>query len=221
MLAVIAIGPTTISNALPAPLTLSGTSFADGVTVAIGGQTLVDVKVQSATVLTATLPTGLCPGTYAASISDRLGREASGGQLVVLGKRTATLSGSRVAGPPITLNGKPRTVTALLPSVLIEDTTCAGDDWRLAFSVSDFTQGSADRGALVPRSIQLTSPGVGRRTEAPLTPRAGRGETVLVVPHAREPGVTVLSASTEIDIPSHPEAGEYTSTVVVMLEATP
>ena len=252
-LAVSAIEPAAISNDEPVRLTITGTGFADGQQVAIDGQRLREVRIESPTRLSATLPDGVCPGTYRATVSDGRGEQVSGGQLAVRGVRNATL-GDWSPAPPIKLTGKPRTITVPLPLVEVIDTTCSAGDWRIELSLGPFSPDSDGRSALSLRSMRLTNtdfsrmaptpslllrdgakaasagrtsggqPATGgspRRSDFPLQAQGGRTTAVLTVSRGAHVRGATLRPEVEVEVPSHPDAGQYTMTVTVSLAEAP
>jgi hypothetical protein len=217
-LAVSAIEPALVSNERPASLTLRGTNFVDGLAVKLGGLTLEDVELRSATSLTASLPAGVCPGRYDATVTDPLGRQASGGQVVIEGKRAITL-GASVAGPTIKLNGRSQELTIPLPDVQAVDTTCDGD-LRLAFSLGPFTH-SAARSTLVPQLIQLGLPGAIQAAKTALDGHVGPTEAQLSVPRSAAGAQVTLNPSVQVRVPANAYAGQYTATTTVTIVEGP
>ena len=135
-----AIEPASIVNDQPRQIAIVGDGFVDAsYHVRIGEHALTNVHVQSATVLTGTLPPGLCPGTYTATLTDALGQQASGGSLQTRGVLSASSHGQEITAPPITLVGHVQQVAVVLTVVHIQDTTCDTGDLHLQVSVSDFT----------------------------------------------------------------------------------
>jgi hypothetical protein len=218
---VTAITPGTVTNDRPAALTLTGANFADGLAVTIGGQPLTDVRMHSATRLTATLPAGLCPGTYAVSVTDPRGARTTGGDLAVQGVRAVTTSPAP-AGRPVTLNGRAQQIRVPLPTVHLQDTTCGQDDWRLSFALSPFgtVTGAGKRGSLRLRSLSLDDAAGHPALHAPLSLTTDQTEATLLVRRAGRASA-VLQPFVEVQVPSHGAAGQYRMSVAVTLGEAP
>jgi hypothetical protein len=219
-IALMSISPRTVSNDRPAKLTLAGLNFVDGMKVAIEDQALENVKLQSTTSLSATLPAGLCPGAYQATLTDNLGRQISGGELLVEGVRTAAVSGS-AASAAVQLSGRGERLSVPLPRILVEDTTCAGDFWQLSFAVGEFTHSTANRPPLKPRAVQLDLPGAAWPAAAALRRTNGPVEATLLVQRSAGQRSITLSPSIELEIPASAYAGQYTAAVTVTIASSP
>jgi hypothetical protein len=218
---VTAITPGTVTNDRPATLTLTGADFVDGLAVTIGGQPLTDVRVHSATHLTATLPAGLCPGTYAVTVTDPRGTRTTGGSFSVHGVRTVTTSPAP-AGRPVTLNGRDQHIIVPLPTVHIQDTTCGQDDWRLSFSLSPFSTvtSTGTRTSLRLRSLSLDDAAGHPTLRAPLSLTTDQTEATLLVRRAGR-ATAVLQPLVAVTVPSHATAGQYTMAAAVTLGEAP
>ena len=230
-LALAAITPATAVNDAPTVLTITGTSFLPGMHVSVGGQTLTNVQVQSATVLTGTLPSGLCPGTYPASISSAAsatgvaGAKATGGALVVTGVHTLTV-GASVPSPSLTIGGKAKEVAMSLNSLTVTDTTCATDDYGIVFSqVTAYTQTATGRTPLTLGTITLEKPSTAHAARARLdvsgehTAAATAIDTTVTTLHISRTGAqgtTVLLPTVTLLIDANTTAGRY----VISLEVT-
>ncbi len=215
-----AITPGVLFNDRPQGLTLTGANFVAGTVVVVGGRPLQEVEVESSTALTATLPAGVCPGTYPVTVVDPLGREASGGQLVVQALRSATL-GDAPPAPPLDLRGHPRTLVRPLPPVHLQDTTCDTGDWRLTFAVSDLTHASGGHPPLVPRVLRVDGPGLPGRVSVAISAADGRGAATLVVPRAAGRSGATLEVWADLEVPVGVRAGAYAGTVSVTLSDAP
>jgi hypothetical protein len=218
---VTAIEPASALNDQPRRITIVGAGFVDAsYGVSIGERALTDVRVESATTLTGTLPAGVCPGAYPATVTDALGRQASGGSLQTLAVLSATWIGQDVVAPAITLVGHIQHVVVALPVVEIRDTTCATGDLHLQVSVSEFTHSGTFPSRLVPLSVEADSSG--RHDNQPLALVSGRGTATLLIRRPDSSGLADIQLSGIIEVPSHPAAGDYRASVNVALkEASP
>lgn len=212
--AIAAIAPATVTNDQPANLTVTGTGLVAGMTVMVGDQPLGDVRVQSATTLTGTLPTGLCPGTYPATVSDARGKKAVGGTLVVRGVRAVTFTGTS-AGQTARRTGQSQKLTLPLPDVQISDTTCATGDWMLAVSVGVPADANGNRGAFTPQALRLEGAGGVTSVLAPLSVHGGEATAIIHLPRADARGGIVLRAGVDGEIPVNAPAGQYTLRVTI------
>ncbi len=199
-------------------LTLMGTNFVAGMSATVGDQSLGDVWVQSATALTGTLPPGLCPGTYAAVVSDAQGKKISGGLLTVNGIRDAQFGAPPVSAPTIKLSGAAQLVTVPLSTLQVTDTTCGRDDPRLNFAVNVYTERAGSRFALETRAINLDVPNAPRIVSGALL-RADQATATLVVPRAAMHLGASFSPSIEVEIPPNATIGQYVIEVNVTLAA--
>lgn len=211
------IAPASVTNAVAAKLTVTGSGFTPGMSITIGGQALEQIVVASATQLTATLPAGLCPGVYSATLTDSQGEQISGGRLTLQGLRAATL-GAAPAAAPVRLNGRDQQITIPLPVVQIEDTTCDGADWQLSIALSPLRTASG-RGSLPQRSLALAdSEATPRR--ASLTHRGEQAEATIQLSRAGRTRAT-LSPQLEAVVPASAAAGQYSMSVSITLVAAP
>jgi hypothetical protein len=212
-LAVNSVEPSVVSNVHPARLTVIGAGFAPGLKVTVDGLSLTETRVESTTKLSGVLPGGLCPGTYRLTVTDARGQQVSVGQLVVQGVTTATL-GDWEPQPAMNLNGRDRTLSVRLPTVLIHDTTCARGDWQLAFTLGRFSPFDDGRGALPLRSLQLDG---SESRSTTLTTTSGGTSATLNVPHAAGQTSASIRPLIGVDVPSHAYAGQYRMSVAVSL----
>jgi hypothetical protein len=218
-LRVTAIEPGVVSNDTPTRLTLIGEGFIPGAyTVSIGGQAITDVRTESLTTLSGTLPVGLCPGTYAATVIDTLGQQTSGGSVQAQGTLSATSLNPDIAAPALSVMSQVQHVRVALPRVQIRDTTCGTGAWRLRVSISDFAYVGPRPSRLVPLSIQAEDTPSSRQ---PVTLVDGAGTTTLLLPRPADWTSVNLGLSAEIEIPAYPAAGAYRATVAVALVAAP
>jgi hypothetical protein len=213
---VVAIEPAAVSNDQATRITVVGADFIDTrYAVRVGERALADVRVESFTALTGTLPAGLCPGAYAATVTDAIGHQATGGSIQVRGTRSATSVAGDIAAPAITLVGRAQHATVALPMVQIRDTTCGTGDLHLLVSVTDFAHSGGRPSRLVPLSI--AAEGDTGNPSQPLRAASGRGTASLLIHRPDSSGLANIALSTEIEIPSHPAAGDYRATVTVSL----
>jgi hypothetical protein len=213
--AIDAIAPATVPNDQPATLTLSGTDFVAGMTVTLGDQSLTDVQVQSATTLTATLPAGLCPGTYPATLTDRAGARRAGGALVVTGIRKATI-GAPVPGPALKIAGRAQEVAVPLAAVLLTDTMCDSGDVSLVFSATASVAGAQGRQPLAVRSVRFDLPGALHPISSALRSTGDRSTATLQILRIGAPGMTTLMPTVTLVIPATVFTGQY----VISLDVT-
>jgi len=212
-----AISPAIVRNDRDNALALSGSGFVEGMTLAIGEKLLANVKVQSSTAVTATMPSGLCPGAYSVTIIDPSGKRTDGdSQLVVQGVRQATL-GAWTAAPAIGLARKAQSFTLELPTIEIVDTTCSTDDWQLDMTLGAFSPFDDGKGALPLRSLRLEGAGGSKARSTALTVTDGSTRGTLTVPHAAGQTSATLRPLIGVDVPSHGYAGQYRMTVAVSL----
>jgi hypothetical protein len=213
---VAAITSATGVNDQPLRITVIGDGFVDtSYAIRIGDRVLTDVRVESPTALTGTLLAGLCPGAYSATVTDALGHDASGGVLQLRGTLSVTLLTHDIAAPPIQLVGRVQDIRVALPMARIRDTTCGTKDLHLVVSVSEFAQGEGRPSRLTPLSVAVDG---ARKTSQPLTQTSSGGTATVLVQRPGGSGQADVALSTEIEIPSHPAAGDYRATVTVALE---
>jgi hypothetical protein len=211
------ISPALIRNDRDRALVMAGSGFVNGMTLAIGEKVLTNVAVESSTRLTATLPSGLCPGPYSVTMMAPSRRAMSGdAQLRVEGVRTATL-GTWAASPPIGVSGKARTIALELPTVEVVDTTCSTDDWQLALTFGSFSPFEDGRGALLLRGLKLDGADRGRSGSALVAAKGGTTEGTLNVPHGIGQTTASLRPLIGVDVPSHGYAGQYRMSVAVSI----
>lgn len=214
MPAISAIVPATVTNDQPTTLTLTGTGFVAGMGAAVGEQALSDVRVQSATTLTGTLATGLCPGIYAATVSDAHGKPVSGGVLAVTGVRDVTFAGTS-AGQTARRTGATQQMTMPLPDVLITDTTCGEGNWSLAISIIVPTDASGRGEAFTPQSFRLESPGSAAPVVTLLAVDRGQATATVSLPRTDARSGVGFRAAIGGDIPADAPVGHYTLQVAV------
>jgi hypothetical protein len=213
--AITAIAPATVANDQPAILTLTGAHFVAGMTATVGEQSLGDVRVPSATTLTGTLPTGLCPGTYAATVSDAQGTQVSGGALVVTGIRKATI-GTPVPGPALKITGREQAMAVPLAALQLTDTTCGGN-MSLAFSATASVAGAQGRQPLAVRSVHFDLPGMPLPASTAQSPGGDGAAGTLRIPRTGAPGMTTLIPTVMLVIPAKVITGQYAITLDVTL----
>lgn len=218
-LAVSYIEPAAVENTTPAALRVVGQGFRDGMQVAIGGVSLEEVQVVSATEVRGTLPPGLCPGLYGALVTGSAGEQASGGALTVRGVRTAVL-GEAAPDRPATLSAWDQVLTVPLPEVLVEDTTCGTTDWQLSFELGPLSLGDGgDR--LWPRSLELTGDDLPGPQAAELVIDGEVAHITVAVPRPVGRGRVTLHPSIEVVLPAYARAGRYTATLAISLQEEP
>lgn len=203
-----AITPTTVTNDQPATLTIAGSNFTSGVQALVGAQALTDVHVSSSTMLTATLPAGLCPGTYPVTVRDSQTQDLVVGSLVVQGVQKAVV-GTAVTGPTFKINGRAQWVMAPQASVQVTDTTCSRDDAVLIFTTRAYVDGAKGQFLLAVRTLQLTWPGAANPVSIVLSPDGDYGTATVHIPRTGTQGVTALTPTVEIGIPASAVAGRY------------
>ena len=212
--------PATVLNTDAAALTITGAGFVSGVSATLGSRPFADLRVISPTQLAVRLPSDTCPGTYPITVRTATGQTLQTGSVTVQGVRTATIASGQVTMPPIRLDAREQQVLVALPDVLVQDTTCAPGDWRLAISVADFTQSVPNRQPLTPSAIQVGQGDGTVVTSSRLTAVDGRSQAELVVPRPVRPGPTAriaLKASVQLVVPPTAFAGQYTTTARVQL----
>jgi hypothetical protein len=184
-------------------------------TVTVGNQPLSDVRVQSATSLTGTLPTGLCPGTYPARLTDPAGVEHAGGSLVVTGIQKITI-GVEVPGPALTITGREQEVAVPLAALHLMDTTCGSGDHSLIVTVTAYVDGAQGRQPLTVGSVVLDAPGARHPAPTMLIPSGNRSTATVHLPGVGAPGMTTFMPTVTLVIPAKAIAGQY----VISLEVT-
>ena len=211
-LALESIQPASALNDQPARLAITGAGFVDTTyLVRIGGRALTNVRVESGTTLTATLPAGVCPGTYGATLQDPAGREASGGDIAVQSVRTI-VQGAQPTGLNIALTGLTQRRSVELPSMSLEDTECGQSDWRLLLTV-EMPRDSARGKTLIPGTVSVRWDD-GGTAKVKLSPPDGqdREQGLLVIP--RNGATTLLvTPSLDLEVPASAYAGSYTTTL--------
>ena len=224
---IMAISPATITNDAPAALTVTGSGFAEGMQLPIGGAARRDVRVQSSTRLTATLPDGLCPGAYAVTADADESEIVTGVRLIIEGVRNlVTLSQPET--PAVILNGSDQPISIPLSTIEITDTTCSTDDWQIAYTI---TQPTADGSARTPgasaaaraerslalRSLVLTDDNGHAVARTPLMLTNGRSGATLRVP--RQGRTTILlQPVVEARVPANAYAGQFSINASFLLE---
>jgi hypothetical protein len=214
---VMAISPAIIGNDQDNALTINGVGFTEDLTLDVGSMPLTNVVLRNSTEFSATLPSGLCPGTYALTIKDASGASVAGhGRLVVKGIRQATL-GAWAASPAISFAGRAQAITVELPVVEIVDTTCSTDDWQITLSLGTFSPFEDGRGALPLRGLRLDGV-AGSRSDSPtLTVKEGVTSGTLSVPRTAEQSTASIRPLIRVDVPSHGYAGQYRMSVAVSI----
>ena len=211
-LALVSIQPATVLNNQPARIAVIGGGFVDtDYKVTVGGRLLRDVHVESGTALTGTLPAGLCSGSYAATLQDNAGHEASGGKLTIQSVRTI-VQGESPTAVSVPLTGMTQRRTVALPSVSVEDSECGKSDWRLLLTV-EMPRDGAHGKTLIPGVISVRWNDGGTAT-VKLSPPDGqdREQGLLEIP--RNGATTLfLTPSLELELPASAYAGSYTTTL--------
>jgi hypothetical protein len=193
-------------------MTVTGAGFTATDAIAIGGEALIGVTVVSPTSLSATLPAGLCPGTYLATVTNARGEQASGGHLLVSGASSVTVAGSLNA-PAFALTGKDQQLAVPLPALELLDTTCAAAA-RFTVSVSVSTIVAGRRHDLTLSTITLATADAGATMTAALTTVNTTAQATLAVPTTRRTPVT-WQPSVTVLLPANAYAGPYTVTMTV------
>lgn len=216
---VTAIEPATVLNDAPTRLTLIGGDFVPGAyTVSVGGRTLQDVRLESLSRLSGVLPAGLCRGSFPARVLDAQGQQVSGGTVYVEGSLSATSLSDNFAAPPISMVGNVQRVTVALPAVQIRDTTCGAGDLHLQVWIAGFVHGGGRPCRLLPLAIRADD---AQRYVEPVTLVDGTGTATLVIARPDGRSTERVTLSAEIEVPSHPAAGEYRATVTMRLLEKP
>jgi hypothetical protein len=210
-----AITPATVTNDQPATLTIAGSNFTSGVQVLFGTQVLTEVHVSSSTALTATLPAGLCPGTYPVTVRDSQAQDLVDSSLVVQGVQKAVV-GTAVTGPTFKINGRAHWEMVPQAPVRLTDTTCSHDDVTLAFSVRAYIAGARGQFPLSARTLRLTWPGAAEPALVSLNPDGEYATATVTIPFTGTPGVMTLAPMVEMGIPASAFAGKY----VIVLNVT-
>ncbi len=206
--------PPTVSNVSPnsgstlggTAVTITGTNFAAGTTVAFGGAAATNVVVVNGTTITATTPPGSAGGvTVTVTVSGQSGSLASGFTYVVIptvssvspnggstaGGTAVTITGTNfAAGATVTFGGTAATNVAVVNSTTITATTPAASPGAVTVTVMVNGQsGSLANGFTyaVPPTVTSVSPNTG--------PAAG-GTTVTITGTNFVAGATVTFGGT-------------------------
>ncbi len=190
--------------------------------VTIGGQSLTNLQVQSATTLTGSLAAGLCPGTYPAIITTATGTKASGGTLIVTGVQKVS-AGAAVPALTFPVTGKDHEVSVPLTGLLLTDTTCATGDGSIAITnVTAYVETAQGRKPLTIRAIQLDWPGAARPATAKLNTGSTGSATAVTsttvhIPRTGTPGAIALTPTVTLLIPAQSAGGRYVISADVTL----
>jgi hypothetical protein len=210
-----AIAPDTIANDQPAAITITGSNFAPGVQVLVGTQTLTDVRVSSLTALAATVPAGICPGTYPVTVRDSQDQGRIVGSLVVQGVQKAIV-GAAVTGPTFKINGRAHWELVPQASVQVTDTTCGRADAAIVFAIRAYVESAKGQVPLAVRTLQLSWPGADP-VSVSLSPDGDYGTATVHIPRTGIQGVTTLTPAVEMEIPASALAGRYVIALNVTL----
>ncbi len=213
-LQVSAVAPRETLNTAPTRLVVQGANFTPDLAVLVGAQRLAEVTVSSSSELVASLPAGVCPGTYPVGILDPAGGRVDAGEIVVRAERAASL-GAVPPGAPARLTGGRQTLSVPLPEIQVEDSGCATDDWLLHISLGQLVVAGRPEQPLALRTLRLHGPGIGQPIQVALDRDAG--EITVRVPRPAGPQALTLRAELEVEVPANAYAGAYRMTVDVAL----
>ncbi|MBN9391142.1 MAG: IPT/TIG domain-containing protein [Chloroflexi bacterium] len=142
------IAPNNRDNAIIRTVTITGTNFVATPAVKLGSNTLPNVTFVSATRLTAQVPAGFTPGTYALTVTNPDGKAATLNNAYTataapnLSQNTANFSAGTFSGTGVTLSGSTYEV-GLTPSFEDEFTGSSLNNLNWTFTSTGFPRGSA------------------------------------------------------------------------------
>jgi hypothetical protein len=215
---VVSVEPASITNDQPVRIAVSGGGFVNtSYAVRIGDLPLSDVHVDSASALTGTLPAGLCPGVYPATLLGTLGSEVSGGSVAVRSVRNI-LQNEGPESLNVQLAGRGQRLTVALPPIRIEDSGCETTDWRINFSVgmpSEQKHGKtlSAKNVTVRWAVSGTTSSYGGTANVLLSYSDGHGRGTLILPRLGSTRLYLVPAL-DLEVPASVYSGSYSATLV-------
>jgi hypothetical protein len=215
--AVVSIEPATVMNDQPVRIAVFGAGFVNtSYAVRIGDVPLGAVQVESVTTLTGTLPVGLCPGVYPATLLGTAGSEVSGGSIAVQSVRKIVQTDVPQA-LNVRLAGRGQLLSLALPPIRVDDSGCDTSDWRINLSLGMPTEKQHGK-ALTTKTVTVrwavsgTASSYGGTTNVQLTPSDGHDQGTLVLPRLGATSL-FLAPSLELEVPASAFAGAYSTTL--------